>query len=53
VLMRAMADADWERAYVHPEYGRTYRLAEAVGVYAHHGRHHTAQVAWLRNHRPA
>lgn len=47
-VMRAMTDAEWERAYVHPEYKITVTLAEALGMYAHHGRHHAGQIAWLR-----
>jgi uncharacterized damage-inducible protein DinB len=49
-LLRDMTDADWERTYVHPEYGKTFRLAEVLGLYAHHGRHHAGQVEWLRRH---
>jgi pterin-4a-carbinolamine dehydratase len=47
-VLRAMTDADFEREYVHPEYGKTFRLAEAIGMYAHHGRHHAAQIAWVK-----
>jgi hypothetical protein len=48
LLLRALAPADFAREYVHPEYGKRFSLAEAVGLYAHHGRHHAAQIAWLR-----
>ena len=48
LLLRALSDADFERSYRHPEYQKEFRLAEALGLYAHHGRHHTAQIAWLR-----
>ncbi len=47
-LLRSMTDADFERCYVHPEYGKTIRLAEVLGMYAHHGRHHVGQIAWRR-----
>ena len=47
-LLRAMTDADFGRAYYHPEYQKTFRLAEVLGLYAHHGRHHTGQIGWLR-----
>jgi len=47
LLMRSMPDADWERSYVHPEYQKEFRLAEALGLYANHGRHHSAQIEWL------
>lgn len=48
ILLRSLADADFAREYVHPEYGRRFALAEAVGLYAHHGRHHAGQIEWLR-----
>jgi hypothetical protein len=47
VLLRAMSEADFERTYFHPEYQKEFRLAEALGVYAHHCRHHSGQIAWL------
>jgi uncharacterized damage-inducible protein DinB len=47
-LLRAMTDADFGRTYLHPEYRKTYSLAEVLGLYAHHGRHHTGQIEWLR-----
>jgi len=47
LLMGSMTDADWERSYLHPEYQKEFRLAEALGLYAHHGRHHTGQIEWL------
>jgi uncharacterized damage-inducible protein DinB len=50
-LLRSLSDAEWERTYVHPEYGKTFRLAEVLGLYAHHGRHHTGQIEWLRQQK--
>ena len=46
-LLRAMSEADFERTYVHPEYQKEFRLAEVVGLYAHHCRHHLGQIGWL------
>ena len=46
-LMRQMTESDWERSYVHPEYQKEFRLAEALGLYAHHCRHHSGQIEWL------
>lgn len=51
LLMKAMTNADFERSYMHPEYQKEFRLAEALGLYAHHGRHHTAQIAWVLANR--
>jgi len=47
LLLKAMTDVDFERSYIHPEYQKEFRLAEAIGLYAHHCRHHTAQIAWV------
>lgn len=43
VLLRSLTEADWGRRFVHPESGPT-TLAEAVGSYAWHGRHHLAHI---------
>lgn len=47
-LLHAMSDDDWARGYFHPEMGRTVPLDWALGMYAWHGRHHTAHVNALR-----
>lgn len=50
-LLRAMSEADFERTFVHPEHGRTFTLGGVLGMYAWHGRHHTAHVTALRERR--
>jgi hypothetical protein len=50
-LMRSMTDEQFARTYFHPETGETVALATALGSYAWHGRHHTAQILWLRQGR--
>lgn len=47
-LLRAMPEEAWARTFVHPEHGRALRLDWTLGMYAWHGRHHTAHVARLR-----
>ena len=47
-LLRSLSDADFARTYFHPQYQKKTSLAEALGLYAHHGRHHVGQVRWLR-----
>ncbi|MFN8712946.1 MAG: YfiT family bacillithiol transferase [Bacteroidota bacterium] len=44
LLLNNISDADWERTYVHPQYGKVYRLDVAVGLYAWHCRHHLAHI---------
>src|SRR5262245_10017504 len=47
-LLRSLADAEFARTYFHPEHKRAFRLDEVLALYAHHGRHHSGQIAWLR-----
>lgn len=43
-----VADEDWERTVVHPEHGRLMSLWLLLGLYAWHGKHHTAHITSLR-----
>jgi uncharacterized damage-inducible protein DinB len=47
VLLRSLSDEQWSRTIQHPEWG-TLRLDSLLGLYAWHGRHHTAHVTGLR-----
>ena len=47
VTLRALGPEDFERTYRHPEMGPV-TLRTALGIYAWHGRHHTAHVTALR-----
>lgn len=38
----------WERKITHPEHGREMTLWFLLGLYAWHGRHHTAHITTLR-----
>jgi len=44
VLMRGMSEADWQRKYVHPEYGNARTLEYTLALYAWHGDHHVGHV---------
>jgi hypothetical protein len=46
-LMRGMPDGGWRRAFRHPELGLV-TLERNAGLYAWHGRHHTAHIHGLR-----
>lgn len=48
-LLESLTDAEFARGYFHPEHKRVVPLREVVGLYAWHGRHHAAQIAWLRD----
>ena len=43
MFLRALTDADFAKAYVHPELGRV-PLDEALALYAWHCRHHGAHI---------
>lgn len=45
--LKAMTSEQFERTYVHPQYQKMSSLAEVLGLYAHHGRHHAGQIEWL------
>ena len=47
LLLKSMADGDWQRAFHHPELG-TVRLDTNLALYAWHGRHHVAHITGLR-----
>lgn len=47
LLERLTPDA-WARTFRHPERPHPMRLDDALGMYAWHGRHHTAHVTRLR-----
>jgi hypothetical protein len=46
-LLRSMSEADWGKAYEHPESGR-FPLTRALAMYAWHGDHHVAHITSLR-----
>lgn len=49
-LLRRMGDADFARTFHHPETNEDLRLDEVLPLYAWHARHHSGQIAWLRQH---
>lgn len=46
-LLRSLPDESFSRVYVHPETGE-HQINHLVGLYAWHGRHHTAHITTLR-----
>src|SRR4051794_5535205 len=50
-LLRSMAEADFDRSFIHPETSETVSLRATLCYYAWHCRHHTAQIRWLRQQR--
>ncbi|MEO8587743.1 MAG: YfiT family bacillithiol transferase [Flavobacteriales bacterium] len=48
VLMRGMTQADFQRAFLHPEQNREVSLAEALELYVWHSGHHLAHITRLK-----
>ena len=47
ILLKSISEADYQRAYIHPESGRNV-LGGVLGLYAWHGDHHRAHITELR-----
>jgi uncharacterized damage-inducible protein DinB len=47
-VLHSIREEEWNRTVVHPEHGRQMTLWYLLGMYAWHGRHHTAHVTSLR-----
>jgi uncharacterized damage-inducible protein DinB len=50
-LLRSMTGEQFDRSFVQPETGQNISLDAALCYEAWHGRHHTAQIRWLREQR--
>lgn len=49
-LLRALPADDFARIYYHPGHNRDYSLGETLDLSAWHGRHHAAQIEWIKQH---
>jgi hypothetical protein len=47
-LLRSLTDGQLARSFLHPQTGQTMSLRAALGYYAWHCQHDTAQIRWLR-----
>lgn len=43
-LLRSLSEDDLSKMFIHPEYGKRFRLDETIGTYAWHSNHHLAHV---------
>ncbi len=50
-VLQTMTRSDYDRSFQHPETGEVIQLSLAIAYYAWHGRHHTAQIMWVRGYR--
>ncbi|MFD2825845.1 YfiT family bacillithiol transferase [Leeuwenhoekiella polynyae] len=44
ILLKVLEPEDLERTYIHPEHGKQFTLAETIGMYDWHCRHHLAHI---------
>lgn len=49
--IKDLTPEQWERKITHPEHGREMTLWFLLGLYAWHGRHHTAHITTLRTNK--
>jgi hypothetical protein len=47
-VLKNMQEADWQKTLWHPEYKKSYTLWYMLGLYAWHGKHHTAHITSWR-----
>jgi uncharacterized damage-inducible protein DinB len=47
-ILRNVSNEEWNRTVVHPEHNKQMTLWHLLGMYAWHGRHHTAHITSLR-----
>lgn len=51
VVLENMTPEQFQRTYYHPEYKKTVSLDAMLSMYVHHGRHHAAQIEWVKSNR--
>ena len=49
--IKDLTPEQWERKVTHPEHGREMSMWFLLGLYAWHGRHHTAHINTLRENK--
>ncbi|MEQ9052512.1 MAG: putative metal-dependent hydrolase [Marinoscillum sp.] len=50
-LISALSSADLQRTFVHPEHGQSFTLAETIGTYDWHCRHHLTHIQLALVHK--
>jgi len=43
-FLKTLNIEDFQRQYTHPEHGKQFTLANMLGTYAWHGKHHLAHI---------
>ena len=47
-VLKNISKTDFQKHYVHPEYGKTYTLEAVLALYAWHSNHHLAHITELK-----
>jgi hypothetical protein len=47
-LIKNLNGQELNKSFVHPEHGKTFSVADMVGMYVHHGNNHLAQIEALK-----
>lgn len=47
LMLENIGEADWQKSYIHPEYGTHYPLYVVAALYAWHGNHHLGHLGLL------
>lgn len=47
-LLRNMSEADFQRTYIHPQYGKVYSMDTMTALYAWHCEHHLGHVKLVK-----
>lgn len=50
-VLKNIKTEEWNRTVVHPEHGKQMTLWYLLGLYAWHGKHHTAHINHLRDRK--
>ncbi len=50
-ILHTLTPAQFEREYIHPEYGKHFSLYEATALYAWHCKHHLAHITNLKKEK--
>jgi DinB superfamily len=48
VVLKSVSVDQWERKYVHPQYGREFRLFQVLSLYAWHCEHHLGHIELVK-----
>ncbi|WP_256013983.1 YfiT family bacillithiol transferase [Desertivirga xinjiangensis] len=48
ILLKSLSDEILEKTFIHPEHQKAFNLAETIGTYAWHSRHHLAHITELK-----